>query len=873
MPSAPDDETVMSLVEQALQQPAEKREGFVRKACSESDELFEQVWDYVRAEERMKGFLRQPMVGNLSPLFAEAPGEATLPFQPGELLLGRFEIIRLVAEGGMGIVYEALDKRLLRHVAVKCAKAGFGSRLPPEARHASEVNHPNVCKVFDIHTAVTQHGDVDFLTMEFLEGETLADRLRAGPIEEKTARSIAEQLCAGLAEAHRHGVIHGDLKTNNVILTADMDGGVRAVITDFGLARQPSAVVEPGAPAQLMQSGPVGGAAAFMAPELAKGAKPSKASDVYALGVILVDLLRIKEGTKRSHAREKLILGRCLAVNPEERYQDAQELAQALSPERRMRWLLVSAAAAVLAALSGWITFERATAPKQTVKLAMLPFAGGPVATALVRDTEAVLDRLQSNAQTKFVFIPEREVQNGKAESIEGAHNLLGATHVLQGSIEQKGQQDVLHVSLTDARIGVKVEDWVMPYQQTELRYAPVALAGMVTNALRLPPLVKKATVNEAARKDYEAGLEDARNNVQPEEAVHLMERAVAADPDSPLTYAGLAEAEWSEFRHTNDSTWKEKAKLSARNAELRNPDLPEVHLIRGLVSDAYEQAEQEYKRVIELEPNNGDAYRRLGNVLDHSGQDSEALAALRMATQVRPDDYRNHWQLASFYNNRSQYVEALAEFQKLVTLKPKRADTHRLLGAAFYQLGRWPEAEEELRLSLRIQATSEAEHILANVLACEQKYDEAVGHYTRAISLGPQTSLLWLDLGRCYSNQGRESEARAAFGQGQALAERSLGKDFRQGRERVNLAYFEARLGDENRAASDIAQAMQGHPDDDTISVAVLAYEALNQRDQTLDLLAKSPAILKQMGFFPELAGLRRDSRYIELLTNNHIQ
>src|SRR5439155_9255235 len=121
---------------------------------------------------------------------------------------------------GMGIVYEAVDLKLDRRIALKCAKTGFGKRLPPEVRNATQIAHPNVCKIFEIHTTVSRQGEIDFLTMEFLDGPTLAERRRGGPLPTEEARAIALQLCAGLAEAHRNGVIHGDLKSNNVILAA-----------------------------------------------------------------------------------------------------------------------------------------------------------------------------------------------------------------------------------------------------------------------------------------------------------------------------------------------------------------------------------------------------------------------------------------------------------------------------------------------------------------------------------------------------------------------------------------------------------------------------------------------------------------------------
>src|SRR5580700_6047492 len=223
-----DDELIIGLVEQALAQPVSEREAYLESACAGNSELLEQARNYVRWEERMNGFLLEPIY---------RPGEFEHPFEPGQLLDDRFRIVRELARGGMGIVYEAMDEKLDRRIAIKCAKAGFRKRLPPEVRNAREISHPNVCKIFEIHTADTHLGPVDFITMEFLEGETLAERLRRGRLPEPEARAIALQLCIGLAEAHRNRVVHGDLKSNNVILAPGTDGGVRAVITDFGLAR------------------------------------------------------------------------------------------------------------------------------------------------------------------------------------------------------------------------------------------------------------------------------------------------------------------------------------------------------------------------------------------------------------------------------------------------------------------------------------------------------------------------------------------------------------------------------------------------------------------------------------------------------------
>lgn len=199
--------------------------------------------------------------------------------RPGELLAGRFRIVRELARGGMGIVYEARDQKLDRRIAIKAAQSGRARFLSPEVRNASTVSHPHVCRIFEIYSTPTAAGSVDFITMEFPEGETLASRIARGSLTDTEARAIALQLCAGLAEAHRNHVVLGDVKPQNIILSHAADGAPRAVIMDFGLAQGPS------------QRGSSCGTPGYLAPELLAGGTSSVASDLYALGVILHELV------------------------------------------------------------------------------------------------------------------------------------------------------------------------------------------------------------------------------------------------------------------------------------------------------------------------------------------------------------------------------------------------------------------------------------------------------------------------------------------------------------------------------------------------------------------------------------------------------
>jgi serine/threonine-protein kinase len=209
MPDATDhDDLVMTLVAAALARAPAERDAYLRAACHGSETLFDTIAQRVRWEERMGTFLLEPLIPRQ---------DLDQAFHPGEVLSDRFVIIREVAQGGMGVVYEARDQRLDRQIAIKSARPGYRQRLPPEARNAREISHTNVCKLYDIHTCRTERGDIDFLSMEFLDGETLAERLRCdGALPDREVRDIARQLLAGLDAAHAKGVVHGDLKSTNV---------------------------------------------------------------------------------------------------------------------------------------------------------------------------------------------------------------------------------------------------------------------------------------------------------------------------------------------------------------------------------------------------------------------------------------------------------------------------------------------------------------------------------------------------------------------------------------------------------------------------------------------------------------------------------
>jgi len=266
-----------------------------------------------------------------------------MDLKPGEKL-GPYEIVSLLGKGGMGEVWRARDSRLNRDVAIKTSRAGFSGRFKTEAQAVAALNHTNVCTLHDVGP--------DYLVMELVEGPTLADRIRQGPIPLDEALGIAKQIADGLEAAHEKGITHRDLKPANVKIRPD--GSVK--VLDFGLAK---AGTEPGdlssdSPTLMSIPGTILGTAAYMSPEQARGNPVDKRSDIWSFGVVLYEMLtgkRLFDGATVSDclaailvkepdlspapAKVRRLLARCLEKDPNKRLRwigDWAELLEEANP-------------------------------------------------------------------------------------------------------------------------------------------------------------------------------------------------------------------------------------------------------------------------------------------------------------------------------------------------------------------------------------------------------------------------------------------------------------------------------------------------------------------------------------------------------------
>lgn len=290
----------------------------------------------------------------------------SLPF--GQIVAGRFEILRFINSGGMGEVYEAWDSELRERIALKTIRPETASspsvieRFKQEVKRTRVISQLNVCRVYEVFSHTQDSGDrIWFLTMELLEGQTLLERLRRqGPVPVEEALDLVEQMVAGLSAAHDLGIVHRDFKSSNVMLVNAGTGRTRVVITDFGLAL--NLLTEHYG--SLETSG--GGTPLYMAPEQERDGQVGLAADQYALGVVICEMLtgrcpsrpdstgRVHLPAARFSPEWEDVINRCLQFRPEDRFTDVREVISTLRPRRRSKsaWI-VGAGAALIVVLGG----------------------------------------------------------------------------------------------------------------------------------------------------------------------------------------------------------------------------------------------------------------------------------------------------------------------------------------------------------------------------------------------------------------------------------------------------------------------------------------------------------------------------------------
>jgi eukaryotic-like serine/threonine-protein kinase len=669
-----------------------------------------------------------------------APGVgsgARRTFADDELIAGRYRAVRFIARGGMGEVYEVEDTELHTRVALKTIRVDLVDdeavleRFRSELGLARRVTHANVCRLFDLGFHDTPRGRITFLTMELLDGESLRQRIRRGRLEVKEALPIVEQMVAGLAAAHAFGIVHRDFKSDNVMLVPSPSGPARVVITDFGLARNVEGATLP------TISGELKGTPAYMAPEQLTNGRITAAVDLYALGVVLYEMMTatlpfsggnamavaVKRLTERPQSPRRLVpaldvrweraILRCLEREPTARFANVAELVPALVgdvPVRRPRWhwtLGALALAAVVAAVTGGLALRRAHRPVAAARgavagerraLAVLGLrnltSGSDVAwlgTALpeLLAAEVTAEDTLRRVPDENVARARRDLQlsDGAVPAPELARrlgNMLDADYVLSGAYLAAGDGRVrLDLTLQDARDGQTLAAVSETGSKAALLDLVAAAGEQLRHGLGLPGLsaadreVARASLptDPTAARAYAEGLARLRS-FDPLGALAPLQRVAEAEPNFPLAHAALAEASRRLGRQTDE---EREAKLAWEHAAgLPRPEQLVVEANLRVAERQWPRALELYHALYDFYPGSLDYGLQLAEVQERAGQSRAALETIAQLRSALPSTERDP---------RVELVEARAsesagEFRREDAAAQRAAEKARALGA-----------------------------------------------------------------------------------------------------------------------------------------------------------------------------------------------
>jgi serine/threonine protein kinase/tetratricopeptide (TPR) repeat protein len=480
-------------------------------------------------------FLDRPAVQNATELLD------TVTVVTNGTSLGPYRIEGKLGQGGMGEVFRAVDTRLGRAVAVKTAHERFSDRFQREARAIASLNHPNICTLHDVGP--------NYLVMELVEGETIAARLKNGPIPVKTALVYASQIVAALVEAHGKGVIHRDLKPGNIMIAKS---GIK--VLDFGLAKSEQDET-------VTVSRMVMGTPAYMAPEQREGKRADARTDIYAFGCVLYEMLTGERAIMRRNrlrARKlEAIVNRCLEEEPARRWQSAAELEQELTVASKTgRGLYATAHSSTQG--------EPKLTPKHKVVLSEFENkTGDPAFDGILRQGLSVqLEQspfltLVSDQQIQQVlgFMTKPHDTPLTSEVAQEICERAGGTAVLEGSIASLGSKYVLWVRARNCGTGdILAQEQVQAGRKEDVLKALTRIAVQIRERLgeslssieeHSTPLEQATTSSLEALKAYTAGRSAVFTRGMGAAIPHL-QRAVGIDPQFAMAQAHLGFFYWN---------------------------------------------------------------------------------------------------------------------------------------------------------------------------------------------------------------------------------------------------------------------------------------------------------------------------------------
>ena len=646
----------------ALEREPDSRGAFLQQACGGDEALRRDVESLLGYEPEPTSHLGAPVRRVLADKIAEGGGELT------GRQMGNYKVLSRLGAGGMGEVYLAQDTRLGRKVAIKFLAPELAGderarrRLLREARSIAALDHPNICPIYE----VAEEDGTRFIVMQYVEGETLAVKTQRKPLELRESVDIAVQVADALSEANARGIVHRDIKPQNIMVSARG----KAKVMDFGLAKiiEQSSLMESEAETQslLTEPGMIIGTIPYMSPEQVRGEALDARSDIFSFGAVLYEMISGRQPFAAESAaatasailaKEPLpvarfapeapeelqrIVRKCLEKDREQRYQAARELLIDLhhlqkesgrTPETALksvpeqhriphRYALAAAALLVFAIAGSWV-YLSTTKTKGISSIAVLPFANidADPDTEYLSDgiTDNIIERLSQLDNLKVTSHTAVFHYKGREIDAQAIGRELGVEALLTGRVVKRSDALTINLELVDARNNTHI--WGEQYDRklSDLLAVQREIPVDVSDKLRLrlsgeskERLARVNTSNPEAYQLYLKGRYSWERFTQDgaRQAVDYFEEAIKKDPTYAAAYSGLADA-YLFGQGAGAGLPQKEAHRRARDAAMKalalNPTLGEAHasLAEVLLYDDWDfaGAEKEFKRSIELSP------------------------------------------------------------------------------------------------------------------------------------------------------------------------------------------------------------------------------------------------------------------------------
>ena len=679
--------------------------------------------------------------------------------------ISHYKILEKLGEGGMGVVYKAEDTKLKRFVAIKFLPPRLSvhdeerERFTLEAQAASSLNHPNICVIHQIDEV----NDETFMVMEYIEGMTLREWIQKQSEQTEGYRKLgmkeivdlASQIAEGLEKAHEKGIVHRDIKSENIMVTSDN----RAKIMDFGLAKLRGV-------SKLTKTGSTVGTIAYMSPEQVEGIETDHRTDIFSFGVMLYEMLSrqlpfravhetammyeiinvdpkpVAEIRQSVDAELNRLVMKCLEKNREERYQSMRDVLvdlrryrrdssgksidrpsviheaipnQRTSSRAKYRWPIIAGLALVIVLLCAGAWYIYSTRSTTIDSLAVLPFVNVTTDPSAEYLTEGITENITNKLSqlSRLRVIPRSMVAKYKDRDVDprDVGRDLNVSAVLTGKVTQRGDALIIQTELIDIHNVSQL--WGEQYNKklSDIIIVQDDIARKVTEKLQTQVsgeeqkiLTTQHTVNPEAYQLYLKGqFHTSKRTIEGyRKGLEYFTQAISVDPNFALAYAGAAEA--YVIGLTLDLSTKDampKVKANSLKALELDPRLAEAHTTLAAVKMYYEYdfpgAEQSIRRAIELNPRYPRAPHWLDEFLTFLGRFDEAVVEYQRATALDPASLVIASDFGVDYFNMRQYDRSIEVLKKTIEMDPNFVRSHFYLMLPYLKKGMNNEAFKEL--------------------------------------------------------------------------------------------------------------------------------------------------------------------------------